>query len=66
MVTLVWSSEALLRILCAVNVLKMWFYKCDVYVDQLLLWNLMMSFLFTYDPQKLKKIVFEKLRQKLA
>ena len=59
-------DKKVVPILCAVNVLKMWFYKCDVYVDQLLLWNLMVSFLFTYDPQKLKKIVFEKVTSKIG
>ena len=59
-------DKKVVPILCAVNVLKMWFYKCDVYVDQLLLWNLMVSFLFTYDPQKLQKMHWKRLRQKLT
>ena len=70
MVTLVWSSEAVFRsfqrrsgqgqvkkgqIFKFINV-----DKKDVYLDQLWLGNLMVSFVFWYDPQKLK-IAFEKV-----
>ena len=58
-------GKKVVSILCAVNLLKMWCYKCDVYVDQLLLWNLMVSFLFTYDPQKSQENALEKVTSKI-
>ena len=35
--------------------------KKGAYLDQFLLRNLVVSFVFTYDPQKLQKIAFEKV-----
>ena len=74
MVTLVWSSEAIFRsfqrrsdqgqvkkgqILIFLNV-----DKKGIYLDQFWLRNLMVSFVFAYDPQKLQKSHLEKWRHK--
>ena len=71
MVTLVWSSETVFRsfqrrsgqgqvkkgqIFKFINV-----DKKGIDLDQFRLRNLMVSFVFAYDPQKLKKIAFEKM-----
>ena len=71
MVTLVWSSEAVFRsfqrrsgqgqvkirqILKFMNV-----DKKGIYLDQFWLRNLMVSFVFAYDPQKLQKSHLKKM-----
>ena len=71
MVTLVWSSDAVFRsfqrrsgqgqvkkgqIFKFINV-----DKKGVYLDQLWLRNIMVSFVFAYDPQKLQKLHFNKM-----
>ena len=70
MVTLVWSTETVFRsfqrrsgqgqvkkghIFKFINV-----DKKGINLDQFRLRNLMVSFVFAYDPQKLQKIAFEK------
>ena len=74
MITLVWSSEALFRsfqrrsgqgqvkkgqIFNFINV-----DKKGTYLDQFWLRNLMLSFVFAYDPQKLQKSHLKKLCHK--
>ena len=76
MVTLVWSSEALFRsfqrrsgqgqvkkgqIFKFLNV-----DKKGIYLDQFWLRNLMVSFVFAYDPQKLQKSHLKKWRHNLV
>ena len=65
MVTLVWSSEAIFRSFQRrsgqVQVKKGQIFKFinvdkkGIYLDQFLLRNLMVSFVFAFDPQKLQK-----------
>ena len=72
MATLIWSSEAVFRsfqrksgqgqvkkgqIFKFINV-----NKKGIYVDQFWLRNLMVSFVFAYDPQKLQKSHWKKWR----
>ena len=71
MATLVWSSEAVFKsfqrrsgqgqvkkgqILTFINV-----DKKSIYLDQFWLRNLMVSFIFAYDPQKLQKLHLKKM-----
>ena len=65
MITLVWSSEALFRSFqrrsCQDQVIKGQIFKFinvdkkGIYLDQFWLRNLMVSFVFAYEPQKLQK-----------
>ena len=69
MVTLVWSSEAVFRsfqrrsgqgqVFKFINV-----DKKGIYLGQFWLRNLMVSFVFAYDPQKLQKSHLKKSRHK--
>ena len=74
MITFVWSSEAVFRsfqrrsgegqvkkgqILKFINV-----DKKGIYLDQIWFRNLMVSFVFAYNPQKLQKLHLKKWRHK--
>ena len=71
MVTLVWSSEALFRSFQRRSdqgqVKKRQIFKCinvdkeGIYLDQFWLRNLIVSFVFAYDPQKLQKSHLKKM-----
>ena len=70
MVTLVWSSEAVFRsvqgregqgqVKKGQNFKFINVHKKGIYLDQFWLRNLMMSFVFAFDPQKLQKLHLKK------